>query len=464
MIGQALGHYRIEAKLGEGGMGVVYRAFDMHLDRPVAVKILRADRTTSPERRHRFHQEAKAASALNHPNIVHIYDISSSSGTDYISMEFVVGKTLDQLIGKTGLVLKDTLRYAIQVADALARAHTAGIVHRDLKPSNIIVSEDGRVKLLDFGLAKLTDPTMTTDVDSEADTTTLTTREDVQTEEGTIVGTVAYMSPEQAEGKNVDTRSDIFSFGSVVYEMVTGRRPFECSNKISTISAIVHKEPAPLAEVAPDVPAELEKIISRCLRKDPNRRAQHAGDIKLALEELEEDSTVRNMSGALQAGGGAAAATPQHEPALMRKLFGWMGTKPYRLWEILHIKMCLRCALLVFLAWRFQNVTNGTWSLALFFSTLLCSTIQSIMAAVLLFAGSMDREFLRWEARAFAPWLRAFGLANGALAIIMTVWVAETHTVLAALMALLGIGISVTALTLKPAMDRAAIYNWNRWQ
>ena len=164
MIGQALGHYRIEAKLGEGGMGVVYRAFDTHLDRPVAIKILRADATTSPERRRRFQQEAKAASALNHPNIVHIYDISSSGGKDYIAMEFVVGKTLDQLIGKSGLALKDTLKYSIQIADALARAHSAGIVHRDRKPANVIVAEGGRVKLVDFGLAKLTETT----ADSEA--------------------------------------------------------------------------------------------------------------------------------------------------------------------------------------------------------------------------------------------------------------------------------------------------------
>src|ERR1041385_8682349 len=156
MIGQALGHYRIEAKLGEGGMGTVYRAFDTHLDRAVAIKVLRPDAITSPERRRRFLQEAKAASALNHPNIIHIYDISSSDGTDFIAMEFVPGKTLDQLIGSNGLALRDTLKYAIQIADALARAHSAGIVHRDLKPANIIVAEDGRVKLLDFGLAKLT--------------------------------------------------------------------------------------------------------------------------------------------------------------------------------------------------------------------------------------------------------------------------------------------------------------------
>jgi len=442
-------------------MGVVYRAFDTHLDRPVAIKILRADTTTSPERRRRLQQEAKAASALNHPNIVHIYDISSFDGIDYISMEFVAGKTLDHLIGKTGLVLKDTLKYSIQVTDALARAHAAGIVHRDLKPSNIIVSEDGRVKLLDFGLAKLTATTVVTYIDSEADTVAMPSREDVQTEEGTIVGTVAYMSPEQAEGKNVDPRSDIFSFGSVLYEMVTGRQPFECSNKISTLSAILHKEPMSLAEVVPDVPAELAKIVFRCLRKDPNRRAQHAGDLKLALEELEEDFASGKLSRAPQASG-QAAATPGQQPAFIRKIFGSAGARPYRLWQIHHIGICLRCAVLVYLAWRFKNVTSGTWGLALFFSTFLCCTIQSLMAAVLLFAGSMDREFLCGEARKLASWLRASGLANCALAVIMTVWLAEGHTILAALVALLGIVTGVKALAVKPAMDRAAIYDPNR--
>ena len=286
MIGQSLGHYRIEAKLGEGGMGVVYRAFDTHLDRAVAIKILRADATSSPERKRRFVQEAKAASALNHPNIVHIYDISSSDGTDFIAMEFVPGKTLDQLIGKCGLPLRDTLKYSIQIADALARAHSAGIVHRDLKPANVIVGEDGRVKLLDFGLAKLTESVP----DLDGATATMAAPETPQTEEGTIVGTVAYMSPEQTEGKKIDARSDIFSFGSVLYEMVTGRRPFHGANRISTLSAILHVEPQPPGELAPEVPTELEKIIARCLRKDPDRRAQHAGDIRLALEELRDDS------------------------------------------------------------------------------------------------------------------------------------------------------------------------------
>jgi Tol biopolymer transport system component/tRNA A-37 threonylcarbamoyl transferase component Bud32 len=308
MIGQTLGHYRIDSKLGEGGMGVVYRAFDTHLDRAVAIKVLRPDAIASPERKRRFVQEAKSASGLNHPCIIHIYDIDTANlpdgPMDFIAMEFVPGKTLDQCIGKNGLILKDTLKYGIQIADALTRAHAAGIVHRDLKPANIIVADDGRVKLLDFGLAKLTEKI---DNDPEGAATTMAAQESPETEEGAIVGTVAYMSPEQAEGRKVDGRSDIFSFGSVLYEMVTGRRAFEGATKISTLSAILHKEPKAASEISPAVPMELEKIIARCLRKDPQRRAQGIADIKVALEELKEESQSGKLSGQVA---GAAAVRP----------------------------------------------------------------------------------------------------------------------------------------------------------
>ena len=312
MIGQTLGHYRIDSKLGEGGMGVVYRAFDTHLDRAVAIKVLRPDATASPDRKRRFVQEAKSASALNHPGIIHIYDIDTANlpdgPTDFIAMEFVPGKTLGQCIGKNGLSLNDTLKYGIQIADALARAHAAGIVHRDLKPANIIVAADGRVKLLDFGLAKLTEKIMD---DPEGRTATMTAQESPVTEEGAILGTVAYMSPEQAEGRKVDGRSDIFSFGSVLYEMVTARRAFEGATQISTLSAILHKEPKPASEISPAVPMELEKIIARCLRKDPERRAQGIADIKLALEELKDESESGKLSGQVAA---AAAARPIARP------------------------------------------------------------------------------------------------------------------------------------------------------
>src|SRR4030095_848292 len=287
MIGKTLGHYRIDAKLGDGGMGIVYRAFDTHLDRAVAIKVLRPDVTASPDRKRRFVQEAQSGSALNPPGIVHIYDIDSANlpdgPTDFIAMEFVSGKTLAQCIGRNGLSLKDTLKYGIQIADALARAHAAGIVHRDLKPANIIVADDGRVKLLDFGLAKLTE---VIDGDTEGVAATMAAQATPQTEEGTILGTVAYMSPEQAEGRKVDGRSDIFSFGSVLYEMGTGRRACEGTNKVSTLGPILHTEPKAASEISAGVPTELDKVIARCLRKDPELPAPGIADIKLPLREL----------------------------------------------------------------------------------------------------------------------------------------------------------------------------------
>ncbi len=280
MTGRTISHYEVVEKLGEGGMGVVYKARDAHLDRFVAIKVLPAERVADPERRRRFVQEAKAASALNHPNIVHIYDIDQADAVDFIAMEYVEGKTLDELIGRKGLRLGDALKYGVQIADALSRAHAAGIIHRDLKPGNIMVDEHGLVKVLDFGLAKLTE----TDLPGE-DQSTRTLRP--TTEEGTIVGTVAYMSPEQAQGKRLDARSDIFSFGAVLYEMLTGSRAFQKESKTSTLVAILTQEPTPLAG---EIPHDVETVVTRCLRKDIARRYQHVDDVKIALEELKEQS------------------------------------------------------------------------------------------------------------------------------------------------------------------------------
>ena len=294
MIGKTLGHYKVTERIGAGGMGVVYKARDTHLDRFAALKVLPPEKVADPERKRRFVQEAKAASALNHPNIVHVYDIDQSDGTDFIAMEYVDGKTLDQRIGHRGMLLNDALKYAVQIADALAKAHSAGIVHRDLKPTNIMVNEDGVVKVLDFGLAKLTEQVQG---DESASTATVDSGGRPITEEGAIVGTVAYMSPEQAEGKKVDARSDIFSLGSVLYEIVTGQKAFQGTSKMSTLSAILHQEPKPASGITPAIPAELERLINRCLRKDPAKRFQHMDDVKVALDELKEDSD----SGRLQA-------------------------------------------------------------------------------------------------------------------------------------------------------------------
>jgi len=291
MVGTTLWSYRIESKLGAGGMGVVYKAVDSRLDRPAAIKVLPAAALASPDRQKRFVQEAKTASSLNHPNIVTIYDINTQEvdgqPVQYIAMEYVAGETLDKLIGRKGLRAREALKYAIQIADALAAAHAAGIVHRDLKPGNVMVTPQGLVKILDFGLAKLTGP-----LEADAYAETMHAEASPHTEEGTVLGTVAYMSPEQADGRKIDARSDIFSFGSVLYEMVSGRQAFPGSSKLSMLSAVLYREPDPVSQAVPDIHPELERVISRCLKKDPERRWQTMADVKVALEELRDEVDV----------------------------------------------------------------------------------------------------------------------------------------------------------------------------
>lgn len=279
MTGQHVGSYQILEKLGEGGMGVVYKARDSRLNRMVAIKFLPANIAADAVRKQRFIHEARAASALNHPNIIVIHDIGVDGGRDYLVMEYVDGKTLDALIPRAGMKTREALKAAAQVAAGLSRAHEAGIIHRDLKPSNIMVSKDGLVKVLDFGLAKLTE--IAEPAPSDATKTSLPV-----SEEGTIAGTVAYMSPEQAEGRKLDPRSDVFAFGSVLYEMLSGRRAFDGESRISTLAAVLNRDPQPLE----GVPAELDRLVRRCLRKEPERRWQTMADLRIALEELADES------------------------------------------------------------------------------------------------------------------------------------------------------------------------------
>jgi serine/threonine protein kinase len=268
MIGQRVGQYEITGKLGEGGMGVVWRGHDNRLNRNAAIKVLAAGEGADAISRQRLLREAQAASALNHPGIVTVYDI----GDDWVAMEYVPGQTLSQMIAGKPIRTKDAHNYARQIAGALAAAHDAGILHRDLKPSNIMVTPDGRVKVLDFGLAKLM---------SEAPGAQSATVKAGLTEKGMLMGTFAYMSPEQAQGKKLDARSDIFSFGAVLYEMVTGRRAFDSDSAASTMSAILRDDPP-----APTGTSEtLQRIIDRCLEKNPSKRFQHAADIEWTLEQ-----------------------------------------------------------------------------------------------------------------------------------------------------------------------------------
>ena len=297
MTNRQVHHYQVFEQLGAGGMGVVYKARDTKLNRFVALKFLPAAQTADPDRRRRFLQEAQAASALGHPHILAIHDILEHEGSDCIVMELVAGETLEQKLQRGPLRLRDALHYSVQIADALSAAHRAGVIHRDLKPANIMVSEDGHVKILDFGLAKLIEPPAPSE-----DQATFT--QHVQSETGVVVGTAAYMSPEQAEGRKVDTRTDIFSFGAVLYELVTGQRAFIGNSRASVMAAVIRDEPAPLLQVTPTAPRSLDLAIQGCLRKEPARRFQHISDVRMILEKAAEeiDSGITTSS--------AAAALP----------------------------------------------------------------------------------------------------------------------------------------------------------
>src|SRR5436190_17742301 len=281
--GKELGHYHVLSLLGSGGMGEVYLAEDIRLKRKVALKALPTELTANQDRLRRFEQEAQAASALNHPNIITIHEIGQVDGLNFIVTEFIAGETLRQRMATERMDLPAALDVATQVASALDAANAVGIVHRDLKPENIMVRPDGLIKVLDFGLAKLTEP-RTSNVDTEAPTVAR-----VDTKMGAVMGTAQCMSPEQARGLKVDARTDIFSLGVVLYEMLAGRPPFLGETTADIISVLLHKEPQPLSTLAPDTPAQLQHILSKALRKDKDERYQTVKDLLIDLTTLKHE-------------------------------------------------------------------------------------------------------------------------------------------------------------------------------
>jgi formylglycine-generating enzyme required for sulfatase activity/dienelactone hydrolase len=295
MIGRTIGHYEIVEKIGEGGMGAVYKARDIHLDRSVALKMLPGEWVADAERKRRFALEAKAASALNHPNIVTIYDIDVADGVDFIAMEYVAGHTLADMIPPDGMEPARAIQFGAQIADALATAHQSGIVHRDLKPSNIMVTAQGRLKVLDFGLAKLMEP-----VSGEGAATRT-----VQTREGTILGTVSYMAPEQAEGRPVDQRADIFSFGAVLYELLSGVQPFRRDSDLGTLAAIVRDEPPALD--AARIPPAVRQVVKCALEKNPDARYQSGAELASVLASVSQAVVPRGALNRRWLAAGAAA-------------------------------------------------------------------------------------------------------------------------------------------------------------
>jgi serine/threonine protein kinase/Tfp pilus assembly protein PilF len=318
LIGRTLAHYHIIAAIGTGGMGEVYRATDNKLGRDVALKVLPAEMARDPERLARFQREARAVAALNHPHIVTIFSVEEADGVHFLTMELVAGQSLDHCIPRDGLPVQRIVEIASAIAEALAAAHEKGIVHRDLKPANVMVTDDGRVKVLDFGLAKVAEPGSSPGV--EVSTV-------MQTREGIVMGTAPYMSPEQIAGKGLDHRTDIFSLGIILYEMATGRRPFGGTSSAELVSSILRDTPPPITDVRANLPDDLARVIRRCLEKDPRYRFQTARDVSnefrdLTRQEIQKRSTTTSQPVVVTAADSpqaSEAASPRSSPRGQRR-------------------------------------------------------------------------------------------------------------------------------------------------
>lgn len=367
------GRYRVEEEIGRGGMGVVFRALDMLLNRCVALKMLPPEAIHDAGLQRRLASEARTASHLSHPGIAVVFDFVEATDASFIVYELVAGRTLRCELTVGRFSTEELSDAGLQLADALAAAHRQGIIHRDLKPENIMVvpGEDcrGRMKILDFGLAKhLTLPPIEREPPSGS--TTLS----AHTAPGFAAGTIAYMAPEQLEAGQIDTRTDIYALGLILYEMATGCHPFRGKSVSSTIANILTQAPAPITQHCAGASAEVNRIIQKCLRKHATERYQSAKELVTDLRNFRADPV------------GSDAV--QNEPhGLVRKFLGPARSRPYRLWEFLHLKACIRCAVLVYLAWRFRNATTGRWSLILLLLVGVCSMVQTIISAALFVCG-----------------------------------------------------------------------------
>ncbi len=436
------GRYRVEQEVGRGGMGIVLRAFDTRLNRAVALKILPPDATHHPDRLRRFAAEARAASALNHTGIATVYDFVEQGTDSFIVYEYIDGHTLRDELAHDRFTIDDVLGVGIQLADTLVAAHSRGITHRDLKPENIMLVPDDhsrwRVKILDFGLAKQRPELLSAGTESGAETIS------IATVPGLLVGTITYMAPEQLEGRPTDPRTDIYTLGLVLYEMATGANPFVGRTLPSTIANILKQEPPPLGQKDPAAPTELDRILLKCLRKNPNERYQSTRELLVDLRDLRRNLALPPVTEVP-----ATAAGP------LRRFFFLFGATPQRRWEIMHLRMFLWCMLLCYLGWRFAASAGGRWGFILFLVQMACILLIAILLSFLLYTLALDSSGLPREVQRLAPWMRGLTLALVLVTWAMSAAVVVSHPVLATLLALCSIAGGLKYTVFKTAIDRA---------
>ena len=432
----------MDQEVGRGGMGVVLRAFDTRLNRAVALKMLPPDATHDHEQLRRLAAEARAASVLSNAGIATVYDFVEQGGESFIVYEYIDGRTLRKELDRARFTTEEILAVGVQLVDALVAAHGHDITHRDLKPENImLVSDDDsrvRVKILDFGLAKHHRVPLSAGGEN-ADTIS------IEATPGLLVGTVPYMAPEQLEGQPADARSDIYAVGLVLYEMAAGSNPFVGRTPPSTIANILKQEAPPIRQKNPAAPAELDRILLKCLRKHPNERYQSARELLMDLRDLRRNSAWSPVT-----------QVREIEPSLLRRFFLLFGATPYRRWEIMHLRMFLWCLLLGYLGWRFMVCAPDRWGLILFSIELACIALLLILLSFLVYMGALDRSGLSHQVRRLAPWIRW-----STIVLVLVTWamagiVVVAHPGLAVLLAFCGTAGGLKYTVFKAAIDRAA--------
>ena len=423
--GAAFGQYRVEREIGRGGMGIVYLAEDVRLGRKVAIKLLDPQYARDEHRRERMRLEARAAAALGHPGIATVFALEEIDGHLCLVCEYVPGETLRAEIERGPAPLPVLLDTGIQVADALAAAHAAGVVHRDLKPENVIRDERGRTRILDFGVARFNAP--------------LPVPFRRLTDRDVVLGTPAYMSPEQLEGADVDGRSDVFALGVLLFELASGRHPFETATPASTAAHVLAAEPPGLLALNPAMPPAVERIIRRCLRKNPAERYQSAADVARDLEGV--------RTGPASGVKAVAVRTPA-SPVRSLTPRGW--------WVLHQVTVMLIAAVMVWPVATVHALHQGDWTLALLLGVIVCAAINGTLRAHLLFTNAFNAGELRAQLQRTEPWLRPSDWLFAALLLASGLPAARSHTVLAATMAAVAVGWMVASLVIEPATRQAA--------